>query len=171
VTDHLGGRIVDISRPTSDLGAPATAEDVAWAADACPLPVIVKGIVSGADADLAIEAGAAGIVVSNHGGRQMEGAVPTAVALPEVVEAAAGRVPVIVDGGIRSGVDILRALALGATAASFGRPTFWALASGGEAGVTELLEAIRFDLLRAMVLAGTPNVAAVSRPLLRERPW
>ena len=108
--------------------------------EASGLPVIVKGVLGAADAALAVEHGAAGIVVSNHGGRQLDGAPPTADALEEVAGAVGGAVPVMVDGGIRSGADVVRALALGADAVLVGRPYAWALAAGGEEGVRALLE-------------------------------
>ena len=97
--------------------------------------MIVKGVLRAEDADAALDAGADAIVVSNHGGRQIDGCVPTAVALREVAAAVAGRVPLLVDGGIRDGADVVRALALGADAVLIGRPYAWGLATGGEAGV------------------------------------
>src|SRR5205823_9627770 len=104
------------------------------------LPVYVKGILHPDDAVLAVDSGAAGIVVSNHGRRQVAGVVPTAEMLPEVVAAVAGAVPVLVDGGIRSGVDVLRAIAIGATAVGVGRPVLWGLAAAGSAGVSSVLD-------------------------------
>ena len=114
LASHLGH---DLDRRHSAIGgwdASLTWADVAWVRDASGLPVIVKGILCAEDADAALDAGADAIVVSNHGGRQVDGCVPTAVALREVAAAVAGRVPVLVDGGIRDGADVLRALALGA---------------------------------------------------------
>lgn len=128
-------------------------------ADASGLPVSVKGILSGADAALAVEHGADAVIVSDHGARQLDGALPPAIALDEVVAAVAGRVPVLVDGGVRSGADVVRALALGASACLIGRPWIWALAADGQAGVEELLEALRDDIARTLTLLGcaTPS--------------
>jgi 4-hydroxymandelate oxidase len=108
-------------------------------------------------------------VVSNHGGRQLDGAIPTARALPEVVEAVAGQVPVLVDGGIRRGVDVLRALALGARAVLVGRPCLWGLAVDGEAGVRAVLDMLRQELESAMALAGRASLASVDRTLVVAR--
>ena len=135
------------------------------------LPVIVKGILCAEDADAALDAGVDAIVVSNHGGRQVDGCVPTAVALPEVAAAVAGRVPVLVDGGIRDGADVLRALALGADAVLVGRPYAWGLATGGEAGVRAVLDAFAEDFVRALALAGCPTVAAVDGRRVRPSGW
>ena len=99
--------------------------------------------------------------MSNHGGRQVDGCVPTAVALREVAAAVGGRVPVLVDGGIRDGADVLRALALGAGAVLIGRPYAWGLATGGEAGVRSVVDAFAEDFARALALAGCPTVAAI----------
>jgi isopentenyl diphosphate isomerase/L-lactate dehydrogenase-like FMN-dependent dehydrogenase len=117
------------------------------------------------DARLAVEAGVAGVVVSNHGGRQLDGEIPTALALPEVVEAVAGRAEVYVDGGIRSARDVLRALALGARAVLIGRQHIWALAIAGEAGVRELFERLQAELRNAMMLAGQTDAARVDRDI------
>ncbi len=131
-----------------------------------PLPLVIKGLVHPGDARLAVECGAAGVVVSNHGGRQLDGEIPTALALPGVVEAAAGRIEVYVDGGVRSARDVLRALALGARAVLIGRPYIWALALDGEAGVHELLERLREELRNAMMLAGQVDAANVERDVV-----
>src|SRR5699024_4250820 len=112
----------------------------------CELPVVVKGLLHPYDADLAIEAGAAGVVVSNHGGRQLDGVPATIDALPAVAEAANGRVSVLVDGGIRRGTDVLVALALGADAVLVGRPALWGLAVGGEEGAREVLEILQAEV-------------------------
>jgi len=125
------------------------------------LPLVVKGILTGDDARLAVEAGAAALVVSNHGGRQLD-RVPGAIdALPEVVAAVGGDVEVYLDGGVRRGLDILTALALGARAVFVGRPILWSLAVGGEAGVARALAILREELERGMALLGTPRVADI----------
>lgn len=146
-------------------------EHVGWAASHSRLPVVVKGILTAEDARLALDHGAAAIVVSNHGGRQVEGALPTAVALPEVVDAVGGRVPVLVDGGLRSGSDVFRALALGATAVLIGRPWLWGLAAGGEEGVARVLDAYVEDLRTTMTLAGCPDVASIGPAHVRTATW
>jgi 4-hydroxymandelate oxidase len=140
--------------------------DVAWLRSVTKLPLVVKGLVRADDAIRAIDAGAAAVVVSNHGGRQLDGAPATAAALPHVAEAAAGRIEVLVDGGVRRGVDVLRALALGARAVLLGRPLLWGLAVAGEDGAAGVLEAFRRELDEAMALAGCARVADATRELL-----
>jgi isopentenyl diphosphate isomerase/L-lactate dehydrogenase-like FMN-dependent dehydrogenase len=127
------------------------------------LPVLVKGVLTAEDALLACEHGVAGIVVSNHGGRQLDGVAATIEALPEVVEAVAGRVEVLVDGGIRRGTDVAKALALGARAALVGRPLLWGLVAGGEAGARHVLELLQAELLLAQQLLGCPTPADIGR--------
>jgi isopentenyl diphosphate isomerase/L-lactate dehydrogenase-like FMN-dependent dehydrogenase len=143
------------------------ADDLSWRdvegfASMSGLPVLVKGVLTAEDALLACESGAAAIVVSNHGGRQLDGVPATVEALPEVVEAVAGRVPVLVDGGIRRGTDVVKALALGADAVLAGRPFVWGLAAGGEAGVAAVLELLRAELGLALALLGCNSPADVS---------
>jgi 4-hydroxymandelate oxidase len=149
------------------LDASLTWESVAWLRSLTSLPVLLKGILTAEDADLAITHGAAGIVVSNHGGRQLDGAIASADALSEVVDQVAGRVPVLMDGGVRRGVDVLKALALGADAVLIGRPYLWGLAVAGEDGVVRVLEMLRSELELAMALTGCPDVRAISRSLVR----
>ena len=131
------------------------------------LPVLVKGVLRADDALACLDAGAAGVVVSNHGGRQLDRAVATAHALPEVARAVGGRAPVLVDGGIRSGLDVLCALALGADAVLLGRPVLWALAAGGADGVEQCLRAVRDDLVHVMGLAGARSTGEVGPDLVR----
>lgn len=140
-----------------------TWEALAWLRSVTRLPVVVKGIVCGEDAALAAAHGAAAIVVSNHGGRQLDGALATATALPEVVAAVAGRCEILVDGGVRRGTDVVKALALGARAVLLGRPILWGLAVAGEAGVGRVLQLVRDELELALALAGRPSVAAIDR--------
>ena len=130
------------------------------------LPVLVKGIVTAEDATLAVEHGAAGVIVSNHGGRQLDGAAATIDALPEVVDAVDGRIEVLLDGGIRRGADVVKALALGARAVLAGRAPLWGLAARGEQGAREVLELLREEIELAMVLVGC-RVAARRGPLTR----
>jgi isopentenyl diphosphate isomerase/L-lactate dehydrogenase-like FMN-dependent dehydrogenase len=126
------------------------------------LPILVKGLITGEDAALAVEHGAAGVVVSNHGGRQLDNAPATIDALPEVVEAVAGRIPVLIDGGIRRGTDVAVALALGAQAVLVGRPALWGLAWDGEAGARRALEMLADELRLALALLGAPEPSALS---------
>jgi isopentenyl diphosphate isomerase/L-lactate dehydrogenase-like FMN-dependent dehydrogenase len=142
-----------------------TWEAVDWLRTITHLPVLLKGILTAEDARLAIEHGVAGVVVSNHGGRQLDGAISTCAALPEVVQAIAGRAEVLVDGGIRRGTDVLKALALGALAVLIGRPYVWGLAVDGEAGVRHVLELLRNEIVLAMALLGRPAVSAIDRTL------
>jgi len=135
--------------------------DLAWLRARSPLPLVIKGILTGEDAARAVEHGAAAVVVSNHGGRQLDRAVASLDALPEVVDAVAGRCPVLVDGGVRSGTDVFVALALGASAVLVGRPVLWALAVDGAAGVTNVLDLMRSELASVMALAGRPTLASI----------
>jgi 4-hydroxymandelate oxidase len=125
------------------------------------LPVVLKGILHPADAALAAQHGVAAVIVSNHGGRQLDGAIPTALALPEIVAAVSGRIEVLVDGGIRSARDVLRALALGARAVLIGRPYLWALAIAGEEGVRELFQRLGEELRNALMLTGQVDASRV----------
>ena len=141
-------------------------KDLEWLCGLTKLPVMVKGICRADDALTAVRCGAKGIVVSNHGGRQLDGAPPTAEALPRIAQAVASRVPVLVDGGIRHGGDILKALALGATAVQIGRPILWGLAAGGEFGVKRVIDILAQDFDRVMALSGCPTIASITRDLL-----
>lgn len=143
--------------------------NLSWLRELTTLPLLIKGILTAEDARLAVEHGVDGIVVSNHGGRQLDGVSSAIAALPEVVQAVDGRLPVLVDGGVRSGTDIFRALALGASTVLIGRPVLWGLAAGGAAGATAVLRMLRDELVECMTLAGRPTVAdidasAVTRP-------
>lgn len=142
-------------------------EDLAWLANFSPLPVLVKGVLRADDATRALDAGAAGLIVSNHGGRQLDGVPATLDALPEIAAVAAGRCPVLLDGGVRWGSDVLTALCLGADAVMVGRPVLYGLAAGGAAGVERVLTLLKAELVRAMALAGCPDLGAASRDLLR----
>jgi 4-hydroxymandelate oxidase len=144
-----------------------TWKDVAWLRSVAEMPVLIKGILTAEDARLALEHGADGIIVSNHGARQLDTAIATIDALPEVVEAVDGRAEVYVDGGIRRGTDVLKALALGARAVLIGRPILWGLALEGADGVQRVLRMLRHELEEAMLLAGRPTIASVDGSLLR----
>jgi 4-hydroxymandelate oxidase len=145
---------------------PVTLRDLEWLVRRSPLDVVVKGILRGDDARRCIEAGAKGIIVSNHGGRHLDTTVATADALPEVVAAAAGAAEVFVDGGIRRGTDVLKALALGARAVLVGRPIMWGLALRGADGVREVLDHLRGELTRTMALCGVAKLAEATGDLV-----
>lgn len=152
---------------------PFTWRDLDWVRSTASLPIILKGILTAEDARLAVEHGVQGIIVSNHGGRQLDG-VPAAIeALPEVVEAVEGRAEVLLDSGVRRGTDILKALALGARAVLIGRPYVWGLAVAGEPGVGRVLTLLRDELELAMALSGRRSISEIDRSLVRlpgERP-
>lgn len=143
-----------------------TWKDVEWLQTIAPLPVVVKGILRPDDAWRAVEHGAKAIVVSNHGGRQLDGAIATIDALSEVVAAVEDKAQVLVDGGIRRGTDILKALALGAKAVLVGRPVLWGLAVAGSAGVQHVLEILQDELSLAMALSGCAKLADIDRSLV-----
>jgi 4-hydroxymandelate oxidase len=140
--------------------------DLAWLQSITTLPILVKGVVRGDDAVLALEHGAAGVIVSNHGGRQLDTAIPTARALPEVAAAMAGRGTLLVDGGIRRGTDVLKALAMGAQAVLLGRPVLWGLAVNGQHGARQVLQLLKDECDLALALAGCRTLAEVTSDLL-----
>ena len=140
--------------------------DVDWLASLSDLPVVVKGIVHPDDARLAVEHGAQAIVVSNHGGRQLDTAPATLEVLPRIVDAVAGDLEVLMDGGVRRGTDVVKALAYGARAVAIGRPALWGLAVDGQTGVEKVLDLLRDELDRAVALCGHVDVAELGRHLL-----
>jgi 4-hydroxymandelate oxidase len=143
-----------------------TWEAVDWLKRATRLPVLLKGIMRPDDAARAVDAGVAGVWVSNHGGRQLDAEEATILALPDVVEAVRGRADVFVDGGFRRGTDVMKALALGARGVMIGRPYLWGLAAAGEAGVRRVLELLRDELALSMALAGVPDIPSIDRSLV-----
>ena len=143
-----------------------TWEAIEWLRGLSSLPLVIKGILTAEDAVRAVDCGASAIVVSNHGGRQLDGTLPTGEALAEVVAAVSASAEIFVDGGIRRGSDILKALALGARAVLIGRPYLWALAVGGQAGVENLLELLRDELDLDMALSGRPTIASIDSTLV-----
>ncbi len=144
-----------------------TWDDVDWLRNRTDLPLLIKGIVDGEDARRAVERGCEGVVVSNHGGRQLDAGIPTVKALPEVVEAVDGEGEVYVDGGVRRGTDVLIALALGARAVLVGRPVLWSLAVGGQEGVTRALNLLHEEIDNALALCGEKQVEAMGKDKLR----
>jgi isopentenyl diphosphate isomerase/L-lactate dehydrogenase-like FMN-dependent dehydrogenase len=147
-----------------------TWRDLERLASGCGLPVLVKGLLTAEDAELAVAHGAAGVIVSNHGGRQLDRVLASADALPEVVEAVAGRLPVLVDGGIRRGVDVAIALALGADAVLIGRPALWGLAAAGAAGAQRVLDLLRAELELSLALCGCASPADLTRAHAQRAP-
>jgi 4-hydroxymandelate oxidase len=147
-----------------------TWRDLEQLVSGCDLPVLVKGVLTAEDAELALEHGAAGVIVSNHGGRQLDGVAPSAEVLPEVADVVSGRGLVLVDGGVRRGIDVLVALALGADAVLVGRPALWGLAADGEQGALHVLQILRNELEFALALAGCPTPAAVTGEHVRRAP-
>jgi isopentenyl diphosphate isomerase/L-lactate dehydrogenase-like FMN-dependent dehydrogenase len=149
-------------RPTAELTWPFVEELNSYA----KVPVLVKGILAPEDALLAAKHGAAGIIVSNHGGRYLNFAPSTIEVLPGIVDAVAGKIPVLIDGGFRRGTDIIKALAIGAKAVMVGRPPLWGLAGYGQPGVVRVLELLQSELALAMGLAGRPNLGSLDRSLV-----
>lgn len=167
---NLGGPSLDLEPGEEgnlvDQAADVTFSDIGWLKEMSGLPVVIKGVVRADDAVACVEAGAAAVWVSNHGGRQLDGCIATAKALPEVVAAVGDRCEVYVDGGIRRGSDVLRALAMGARAAFVGRPAAWGLATDGSAGVELVLKGLRAELKLAMALSGARSVSEITSDLI-----
>ncbi|KAJ1973531.1 hypothetical protein H4R35_004071 [Dimargaris xerosporica] len=146
------------------------AECIPWLRNVTRLPIILKGILTREDAELAVLHGCNGIIVSNHGGRQLDGVLAAIDALPEVVAAVRGRIEVYMDGGIRKGTDVFKALALGAKAVFLGRPVLWALAYNGEQGVKDMLRILQDELELAMALCGCTTIEAITPQYLQHTP-
>jgi 4-hydroxymandelate oxidase len=144
-------------------------KDVEWLRSKSTLPIVVKGLLSVEDAQMAVDHGAAGIVVSNHGGRQLDGAPATLDVLPEMADAVGDKVELYLDSGVRRGADILKAVALGARAACIGRPYVWGLGADGARGVQRVIEVLRYELDTAMALTGKRTMAEVDRSLVWRR--
>ena len=149
--------------------ASLTWEDLAWLRTTTDLPVVLKGILTGEDALRALDCGVDAIIVSNHGGRQLDGATASLHALMEVTAAVGGRCPVLFDGGVRCGNDVFIALALGASAVLIGRPVLWALAVNGGAGVAALLRLLQEELTVTMALTGRPTIPDIDRSAVTVR--
>jgi len=166
-----GGASAKYVPPTSQfkpvLPDKVTWEDVEWLRSSTRLPVLLKGVLNPDDAERAVQAGASGLIVSNHGARQLDTVSATINALQFVAERVAGRVPVLVDGGIRRGTDVLKALALGASAVLIGRPYVYGLAIGGAGGVSQVINILRSEFEVAMALTGRPSIASIDRSVLR----
>ncbi len=145
-------------------------DGVAWLRSITTLPIVLKGILTPEDAVLAVEHGADAVIVSNHGGRQLDSGEPTLLALPRVAAAIDGRIPVLMDGGVRRGTDVVKAICLGATAVLIARPYLWGLAVGGQAGVEDVLGILRREIERTMALLGRPNLGALDESALVPTP-
>jgi L-lactate dehydrogenase (cytochrome) len=146
---------------TNLINASAGWDDLAWLRELWSGPLVVKGVLTAEDAGRAVEGGADGVIVSNHGGRQLDGAPASIDALPEIVAAVGERAEVFLDGGVRCGPDVVKAIALGARAVLVGRPWFWGLAAGGEEGVERMLEIFGDEIDRTLALIGRPTIADV----------
>jgi 4-hydroxymandelate oxidase len=157
---------VDVLAQAGQFDPSLTPETIGWLANRSGLPVLVKGVLRGDDAVACLDAGAAGVVVSNHGGRQLDTVVATADALAEVAAAVGDRAEVYVDGGVRRGTDVLKALALGARGVLVGRPVLWGLSVGGAAGVERVLSGLSGELRLAMALCGATRVAELTPDLV-----
>jgi 4-hydroxymandelate oxidase len=178
---HLANLIdisgLDLPRETDSSGlfsyfaqqiSPAvTWSDLDWLQSISPLPLVLKGILRGDDAVRAVEHGARAIIVSNHGGRQLDGAIASLDALGEVVAAVDGRVEVLLDGGIRRGIDMIKAIALGASAVLIGRPVLWGLAVAGQVGVSHVISLLKDELHLAMALSGCAQVKDIDASLIK----
>ncbi|MFH8978770.1 alpha-hydroxy acid oxidase [Streptomyces sp. NPDC017890] len=161
-TAHSG--VSAVAAQTADVVDPSLAwTDLDWLREHTHLPLVLKGVLDPADAERAADCGVNALVVSNHGGRQLDGALPALDALPAVARAVAGRCEVLLDSGVRSGTDVLKALALGADGVLLGRPVLWGLAAAGEEGVRRVLQLVREELELALALAGCPDLAAAAR--------
>jgi len=145
-------------------------KDIKWLKSITSLPILVKGVMRGSDAVTAVEFGASGVIVSNHGGRQADCVPATIDVLREVVGCVGGRVPVLLDGGVRRGTDVLKALALGASAVLVGRPIVWGLACGGERGVAKVLRLLQDEVKLAMMLNGCASLEDINLDLIKGNP-
>lgn len=165
---HYVGIKESASTVTLDVVSPAQLEwkDIEWIRTLCKVPMLLKGVMNPDDAERGVRAGADGLIVSNHGARCLDTQPATIEALPRVAEKVAGRVPVLVDGGIRRGTDIVKAIASGAAAVLIGRPYVYGLAAGGEQGVAHVLKLLRQELLLSMATLGRPTLASIDRTVL-----
>lgn len=162
--DFTAENVGSLLAPSSSLVDPSlTWKDIDWVRALTSMRLVIKGILTAEDALLAVEHGAEAIIVSNHGGRQLDGVLGAVDALPEVVEAVGGRAEVLLDSGVRRGTDVMKALALGAKAVLVGRPYVWGLAVDGAAGAGRVLSLLRYETELAMALAGCPTVADIDR--------
>jgi len=160
-----GGNLMEYV--ASQFDPTVTWEDAAWMIDQWGGPFLIKGITSPEDARRAVDIGASGIIISNHGGRQLDTSPPAIEVLPDIVKAVAGRAEILIDGGVRRGTDVIKALALGAQAVMIGRPYLYALAAGGEAGVERMFDLFRAEITRDMALLGCPKISDITAEYIR----
>jgi isopentenyl diphosphate isomerase/L-lactate dehydrogenase-like FMN-dependent dehydrogenase len=171
VAAALGAEVpIGVAEAFALLDPTLTWRDLEQLASGSDLPILLKGVLTAEDAQLALQHGAAGVIVSNHGGRQLDGVAPSVEALSEVADAVSGRGLVLVDGGVRRGTDVLVALALGADAVMVGRPPLWGLAADGQQGALRVLQILRDEFELALALAGCPSPAAVTAKHVRKAP-
>ena len=166
VVPYMSDRSMARGGNTPKVLKPLTWKDVEWLKSISSVPVLLKGILNPLDAEEAIKAGASGIIVSNHGGRNLDTLPATADVMPRIADTVAGRIPVLMDGGIRRGTDVLKALALGADAVLVGRPVCYGLAAGGAEGVTRTLNILRKEFETAMILCGKPDLDSINSSVL-----
>jgi 4-hydroxymandelate oxidase len=164
------GNLPDVVDPPLEIESSLTWDSLEWLRSITKLPLVLKGVMAAEDAALAAEHGVDGIVVSNHGGRQLDYSMATLDALPDVVEAVDGRLDVLMDGGVRRGTDVLKALALGARAVLIGRPVLWGLGAGGTDGLLRMVELMRGELVSAMGHTGQTAASRIDRGILVRRP-
>jgi 4-hydroxymandelate oxidase len=168
---EAGSAPAETSRRTGASADPAaTWKDLEWIKTQAELPIVAKGIMTAEDVELCAEAGADAVIVSNHGGRHLDNTLATIEVLSEAVAAAKGRMEILLDGGIRRGADVVKALALGARAVFIGRPLFWGLAMGGEHGVVRVLEILREEIEITMAKCGRPTVASIDSSVVVKAP-
>lgn len=146
-----------------------TWEDLRWIRELWPKPIVVKGVLTAEDARRAVDEGASAIVVSNHGGRQLDCVPASLEVLPEIVSAVNGQIDVLMDGGVRRGTDVIKAICLGARAVLIGRAYAYGLAAGGPAGVTRAIDILRAEIERALKLLGCPSISALDRSYVNRR--
>jgi isopentenyl diphosphate isomerase/L-lactate dehydrogenase-like FMN-dependent dehydrogenase len=162
VSDGRKGRTMALGAyVNSQLNPSASWDDLRWLRSKWPGKLLVKGVLDAASARRLVDEGVDAVIVSNHGGRQLDSAVPALAALPDVVDAVGGRIPVLMDGGIRRGTDVIKAVARGASACLVGRPYLWGLAVAGEEGVSQVIEVLQKEIDRDLALLGTPTITEV----------
>jgi 4-hydroxymandelate oxidase len=166
-TPHLHPLVREAADPVYPYRKVTTWKDIAWLQSFTKLPILLKGILNANDAELAVQNGVQGIIVSNHGARNLDTVPATIQVLPEIVDRVAGKIPVLMDGGIRRGTDIFKCLAYGATAVLIGRPYLYGLAVAGPEGVAKVIEILRAEFFYAMALCGCTSISEINRTLVR----
>jgi 4-hydroxymandelate oxidase len=165
-TPYMGGNRAWKGRPVTGNSWPVAPNDIEWLRSTSKVPVLLKGVLHPEDAEIAVRNGISGIMVSNHGARVLDSAVATIDVLPRVTEKVAGRVPVLMDGGVRRGTDVLKALAFGANAVMIGRPYLYGLGAAGADGVTRVVNILRREFEMAMALTGKSTIKSIDRTII-----